>query len=394
MKVKVSSILLALILLYGINYFVFERILFFNEVLSLAGFIILLITSFRRDSKFWLPHSLIYKSVLLFVGLGMIHAIVGLFIKTTWYYYFRNLSIIYSVFAFFLGFHLYHAQYPFYFRIRKWVYAYGLFAFSTARFGLLDRNSFAFWLTLFQRNWNLLGVAFLFVMLGLYLLAYTSLTVFITGAVIIAFLIVRRYSTFVFFSGLALTVFIFLFAQAIPYMQWYNVRQDLFFGDVAYVYSLHPWFSLDHNSSWRLIFWYRTVVEAFPANLFGLGLGTPLLPYLPDVTTTDLGFPDEYITHVIGAHNSFVTVYTRLGLLSIFLFGIIYHRTLKEFFKHKRYYLNSRNDGGVFFAFAAITVCASFNLVIESPTLAGLYWFSLGLVARAIYARKFEGDGV
>lgn len=394
MKVKVSSILLFLILLYGVNYFVFERELFFNEVLSLAGLVIFIQTSFRRGSKFWLPQSLIYKAVLLFIALGLIHASVGLFIKTNWYYYFRNLSTIYSVFAFFLGFHLYHEQFPFYSRMSKWIYGYGLFAFATGKVGLLDRNSFTFWLALLQRNWRILSTAFLFVMLGLYLLSYTSLTVLIVMGAFIGILFIRRYSSFVLLSTLAFVAFVVLFVAAIPYLRMYSVNREWFFGDVEYVYTLHPLLRVDHNSSWRMIFFYRTVVEGFPQNLLGLGFGTPLLPYRIGVTTTDLGFPDEYIAHVIGAHNSFITVYARMGLFAIIFVGMMYHGVIKEFFTHKRYYMTTRNDGGVFFAFVALTVCAFFNLVIESPTLAGLYWISLGFVARAIYARKFEGNGV
>lgn len=394
MKIKISSVLLFLVLLYGVNYFFFERVLFFNELISLIGLILFVLHSFRRARKFWLPHSLIYKAVLLFLALGMVHAFVGLFIKTNWYYYFRNLSIIYSVFAFFVGFHLYHEQYAFYGKARKWLYGYGLLAFATAKVGLLDRNSFSFWLALVQRNWRVLSVAFFFVFLGLYLMAYTSLTVFFTGAAILVFLSLRHYASFAFLALIGILAFSTLFALASPYLSMYSVNKDLFFGDVTNVYAQHPWFNLDQNSSWRLIFWYRLVVEAFPTTLVGIGLGTPLLPYHPVVTTTDLGYPDEYIAHVIGAHNSFITLYARLGLLAIVFLTMIYHRALKEFFRFKSYYLTNRNDGGIFLAFVAITVVALFNLVIESPTLASLYWFSVGLVARAIYARQFESHGV
>ncbi len=394
MKIKFSSIVLVLILLYGINYFIFERVFFFNELISLLGFLLFLRTSFLRPWRFRIPHSLIYKLVLVFIGVGLLHAVIGLFIKTNWYYYFRNLSILYSVFGFFLGFYLYHEQFHFYRRLRGLIYGYGLLAFSTGKFGLIDRSSFTFWLALIQRRWNLLPVLLLMAVLGLYLLAYTSLTVFISGAAILAFLSIRRYSSFVFLSFIGATAIVVIFVLAIPYLRTYSVNPDLFFGDVVYVYNQHPWFNLDHNSSWRMILWYRTLVEAFPQNLLGLGLGTPLLPYHPNVTTTDLGHPDEYIAHVIGAHNTFVTVYARLGLLSIIPLVAIYHRSLKEFFVHKAYYLTNRNDGGVFFGFITITIVGFFNLLIETPTLASLYWVSMGFMARAIYARQFENREV
>lgn len=390
MKIKISSVILILILLYGVNYFLFERVLYFNELLSLLGFAYFLRTSFTNKFTFRYPNNLVYKCVLIFILLALIHAAISLYLKTTWYFYFRHLSIVYSVFSFFLGYHLYHQQFSFYSRIRKIIYGYGLFTFSLGTFGLLDRNSFTFWLVLIQKKWRGVSVLLLFFLLLLYFLSYTSLTVVIAAATLFALLVIPKYKYAASLVMLAFIGFATLFFLAIPYLKLYSVNQDFLFGDVQYVYDQHPWFNIDQNSSWRMIFWYRTVVEMFPQNLLGIGLGTPMLPYHTGSTTTDLIYNDEVIAHVIGTHNTFITVFVRLGILPIVLLFVIYRRVLKEFFTHKAYYLTNRNDGGVFLGFAMITMVGHFNLVIESPTLASLYWISLGFVSRAIYSRQFE----
>jgi hypothetical protein len=313
---------------------------------------------------------------------------VSLFLKTNWYYYLRHLSIVYSVFAFFLGYALYEAQWTFYGKLRRVILGYGLLSFAIGKLGWIDRNAFAFWLAIVQRRWQWVSVlGFLFLM-GLYFAAFTSLTVVIIAGAVVGFLIVPRYYQIKWMFLSALMAFCVLFYLASPYLKLYRVNQELLFGDVLHVYAQHPWFYIDPNSSWRMVFWYRTLVEAFPNNLLGLGFGTPLLPYHAGVTTTDLGHPDEYIAHVIGTHNTFVTIFVRLGLISVVLFALIYRAVFREFFRYKRYYLNHRNDGSLFIAFLIITIVGFFNLVLESPTLAALYWVSLGFVARAIYTRR------
>lgn len=388
MKVRLSSIVLILILLYGVNYFIFERIFFFNELLSLIGFVFFLRLTLRTDWKLYIPHNPVYRYVIAFISLGIIFAVVSTFIKTTWYYYLRNLSIVYSVFTFFLGWALYKAQWTFYLDLRRLILGFGLLSFAVGKFGWIDRGSFAYWLGILQRRWYGTALLGFLTLMGLYFLAFTSLTVAIAAIAVMGFLIVPRYyqMKWLIFSGMF--AFAVLFYLAIPYLKLYRVNQELLFGDVVYVYAQHPWFNIDHNSSWRMIFWYRTLVEAFPMNLFGLGFGTPLLPYQAGVTTTDLGHTDEYIAHVIGTHNTFVTIFVRLGIISLILFILIYRAVFRDFFRHKKYYLSHRNDGGLFMGFVIMTVVGFFNLVLESPTLAGLYWISLGFVARAMTEQK------
>lgn len=399
MKIRKSYIILLIITLYGINYFVFERILFFNELLSLLGLFYFIKTSFKKDFKFYYPKNTIYRCVLFFIILSGGYAIASLWLKTNWYYYLRNTSIIYSAFTFFLGYHLYEVQFRFFEKIRTALYGYSLLAFSIGAPNLIDRNAYSFWFTLLQKNWKLFSVILLVLLYVLYVFTYTSLTVIMIMLVVFAMrYILKTYVQFKLTLLLGLSAFLIIFILAIPALKLYSTNEYhtfgnteysySLFGNAEYVYSQHPWFRIDDNSSWRLIFWYRTLVEAFPNNLLGIGIGTPLLPYMPNVNTTLLPYNDEHVAHVIGTHNTFVTLFVRFGILSILLIAAIYRSVFREFFIHKQYYLQHRNDAGLFLSFVTLTVVGMFNLLIDTPTLAALYWVSLGFVAKAIFYRQ------
>lgn len=335
-----------------------------------------------------------YRHVLYFIVLGCLYAVISLPIKTNWYFYFRNLSIIYSAFAFFIGFYLYEQQFEFYQRAKKWIYGYALTAFALRWPVLIDRNAYTYWLTLVQRSWRPYGVIILLAVMIIYLFAYTSMSVLMVMVAIITFrFLTPTYTHFKLFCSITLVVFGSLFVASIPYLKLYDDGTTLF-GDVVYVYSQHPWFNIDHNTSWRFIFWYRTLVESFPQNLLGVGVGTPILPYLPGAATSDLLFPDEHIAHVIGTHNTFITIFVRFGIFALFIFIIIYRNVMRDFFSHRNYYYSNRNDLSIFLSFVALTAVGMFNLLIETPTLAALFWISLGLVAGAINNRKYVRNGV
>jgi hypothetical protein len=318
----------------------------------------------------------------------LFYAFVSLPFKTNWYYYFRNSSIVYSAFGFFLGFHLYAYQFNFFKKIRIWIYGYAFLSFGLRWEYLIDRNAYTFWFALLQKNWKTISVLAFILVNVLYFAAFTSMSV-VMILLVILFLryFVKSYGQFKLFALAAAVCFIGLFIVAAPYLSLYKNSHWLF-GDVLHVYAQHPLFNIDHNTSWRLIFWYRMLVESFPQNLIGFGIGTPLLPYTPGVTTSDLPFSDEYISHVIGAHNTFVTIYVRFGILSLLLFAVIYRSVFREFFFYKKYYLTNHNDSFIFLSFIALTTVGLFNLLIETPTLAMLYWVSLGFVAKAINNRQ------
>jgi hypothetical protein len=389
-KIRKSSIVLLVFTLYGINYFLFERVLFFNELLSLIGLLLFINYSFTRSGKFILPHNMVYRHVLYFIVLGFLYAIFSLPIKTNWYFYFRNLSIIYSAFAFFIGFYLYEQQFEFYQRAKKWIYGYALFAFGARWEFLIDRNAYAFWFALVKKDWRITSVLLLVGLYALYVISYTSLTVILILMIVLGIRYIKNYNQFKLVAFGAFFVFLLVFVSAIPFLKLYKYDPVSLFGDVLFVYEQHPWFQIDHNSSWRLIFWYRTLVESFPQNLFGIGIGTPLLPYSIGTNSTGLPVDDQTLAHVVGTHNTFITIFVRFGIISIMIFGVVYDIVLKEFFKYKNYYLTHKNDGGVFLGFVTLTCVGLFNLLIETVTLSALYWISLGFVAAAINIRRFS----
>lgn len=362
--------------------------LFFNELLSLIGLCYFLSNSFDKNLRLKIPRNTIYVGVLLFLAMCCIYALISLPLKTNWYYYFRNLSIIYSVFSFFIGYHLYFKQFDYLKKLRTKIYGYALIAFGLRWDGLIDRNAYSFWFAVLQKNWKITSVLILIFLYVLYMFAYTSLTVLIILIFVLGVLYLKSYFQFKFIAAIGIIFFSILLYLAIPYLKLYHHGSYNLFGDVEYVYIQHPFFKIDKNSSWRLIFWYRTVIETFPQNLAGVGVGTPLLPYKSGVTTTDLIFDDEYIAHVIGTHNTFITIFTRFGIASILILFFIYRAVFRDFFNHKKFYLNNRNDASLFLGFITLTAVGLFNLLIESPTLASLYWISLGFVARAIHERR------
>ncbi|MFM7852754.1 MAG: hypothetical protein ACKO96_12770 [Flammeovirgaceae bacterium] len=328
---------------------------FFNELLSLIGIVLFINHSFTKSGKLRIPQNTIYRHVLYFIALGCVWALFSIPIKTNWYYYFRNLSIIYSAFAFFIGYYLYNQQFEFYQKAKKWIYGYALFAFGARWDFLIDRNAYSFWFALVKRDWRIASVLLLVLLYILYVISYTSLTVILVLVIVLGVRYIKNYTQFTLVAGIAFVSFLFLFISAIPFLKLYKYDSVSLFGDVHYVYEQHPWFSIDYNSSWRMVFWYRVIVENFPQNLLGIGIGTPLLPYTSAINSTGLPVDDEMLAHVIGTHNTFITLFARFGIISTILFLIIYHQVLKEFFKYKSYYLKNKNDGGIFLGFITLT---------------------------------------
>lgn len=389
LKIRASSLLLSLFTLYGMNHFLFERLLYFNELLSLAGLLFFFNHSFAEGPRFIYPKNVVYRCVLWFLLLGLIYAVLSIVAKTNWYYFLRNLSIVYSAFSFFLGYHLYSAQHDFFRKTKKIIYGYALFAFGVRWEQLIDRNAYAFWFAQVKTNWALQSVVGLVAFYALYVISYTSLTVVLILIFVLLMRYLKTYTQFKLLAFVAVVTFVTILVVASPHLALYKTNTGSIFGNVEYVYAQHPWFSIDPNSSWRLLFWYRILVENFPQNLLGIGIGTPLLPYVPGNNSTGLPVDDETLAHVIGTHNTFITLFARFGLVSMLIFAVLYNHILKEFFRFKSYYLNHRNDGGVFLAFFTLTCVGLFNLLIESVTLASLYWVSLGFVARAINLRRY-----
>jgi hypothetical protein len=149
------------------------------------------------------------------------------------------------------------------------------------------------------------------------------------------------------------------------------------------VIQSHPILAIDGNTTWRLVIWKQIITDHFPANIFGLGFGTPMLKYFPIEDSRKLA----KLPYVMGGHNSFIYLFGRLGIVFILLMLIIYISVFKEYFYKKSYYYTT-DQIFIFWSFFVITVMALFNPILESPLFASTYWMLLGFVARCIYNRK------
>lgn len=383
----VAYALFLIYLLYGLNNYFFERTLFFNEILSLSGFVVFLAKAHVRGLTFRIPSSRIYKLVVCLLLLCAFQLLVSTVLKTNWYFYFRNSVIMYSMFTFFIGFYYYEYFVQLLRGVRRSITVFLAFALAYPMpVVLLDRfTASGFFPYLFKRSSRaaFYGVVVLNV---IYAVAYSSLTVTILTLVLIVIVAVRRYIYLKLLLGIGLTGFVAGFIYLAPYLQLYKTGPYSLFGNIEQVAGRHWVLNLDGNTTWRAVLWYRLLAERFPENVLGIGMGTPLLEYQPGMTTTDSEYEDEYNAHVFGLHNTYLTLAIRLGILYLVFTLMIYDRVFREYYGFKNYY--RRNNLYLFFwSFFAITGVGLFNLLLESPTVASLYWITLGFVAKVIYHR-------
>jgi hypothetical protein len=375
--------------LYCLNFYIFERVFYINEILSFFGFFLFMFKSFR-DKKFIIPNSGLYKYMLWFMLLCGIHLIISLFRLTNLYYYLRNSVILYSAFTFFIGFYLFDYFLPFLNKIRWILLIFLMYAFIFPDFpGLLDRQNVAVLFPfLWQGNKKTVYIFFAIAILA-YVASYTALTVFIVGVAVLAVMHLKylRHLQLAFLAGLIFIVGFSVYFS--PNINLYKTGPYNMFGNLDAVYSTNPIFRIDQNSSWRLVYWYRVITEKYPENLVGIGFGTPLLPYKPGYKTIDSSYNDEHDSHVMGVHNTFLTLFIRLGIPFLVLMYLIYGIVLKDFFTYKMFHIQ-QNYYKIFMAFFVISVISLFNLVLESPTCAAVFWVLLGLLAQAIERRKLE----
>ena len=158
-----------------------------------------------------------------------------------------------------------------------------------------------------------------------------------------------------------------------PNIEKYNEAPYSVIGNVKAVAESHKILNLDGNSTWRVVFWHRVIVERFPENLLGIGFGTPLLPFIKNLDTIELEHDDEYDMHVSGVHNTYLTLGLRLGILFFLILGFIFHQVLKYYYKQKRL-LIEHQQLFYFYSFFTVAAVGLFNLVLESPTVASLFW--------------------
>ena len=391
MKIRKRLILyffFTLFILYGLSAPIFERILFFNELLSFVGLTIFLFKTFRAKNKLFFPDSTIYKAVLFLLIWCIIQLIISTTQFTNIYYYLRSSVIFYSIFSFFIGFYYYENFKVFLKKTRIFLKIYILCFLAVPGSIFLERFTSALFMPWLVKNPNgIFSRILVFILLFTLAISYSSMTVVQVAILLFGILILQNFTQFKLLFVSTVIFFSFFFFHFSSNLSLYNTGKYQLYGQsggIDNVVKTHKIFQLDYNSTWRAVFWYRVVVENYPKNLIGIGFGTPLIYYKTGAHTADSPHKDEYNAHVTGCHNTYLTLFVRLGIPFIVFIFVIYYKVM-DFYYSKRKLIREKNEEGIFWAFFIVTIIGLFNLFLETATAASIYWILLGFISKIIY---------
>jgi len=385
-KSSIAYLILTIALLYIISPWFFEKKMLFNELLAGTGFLLLVYKRFVVGKGII---SLCIIFLLLWCG---VHSIVSLGRMDSLYYYLRNMVIAYSIMSFFVGYYLLKYLPGYINRIRKWLRLYiGIFLFIPLPRYLFERFGMATLFPVLFRKAKGHYVPFLILLINvIYGFTYSSLTSLILAVFYMFLFICPGYKFFRQSITVAFLAFTILFIYLIPYLSIISIHFSPYgYNAILEVMRSNRILSIDGNSTWRLVLWKQVIVDQFPANIFGLGFGTPMIKYYPVEDYSKLAT----LPYVLGSHNSYVYLFGRLGIVYILLIAPVYTCIFREYFYFKRYYY-ANNQIFIFWSFFAVSMIALFNPALESPIYASAYWMILGFTARAIYNRKYAHKNV
>ncbi len=379
-KKHIIYLLFIVTLCYTISPWFFEKQLLFNELLAFSG---LFLFAYKR---FKIGNDNITRWILLLLIWCSFHTIVSLFRMDSFYYYLRNLVIVYSIFSFFIGYYLYIYLKGFISKIFALLKIYIVtFLFLPVSTFLFERFGMAtLFPALFKKSSNRLIIPLLISVNIIYSITYNSATAILLSAFYFLILFAPGYR---FFKQIMIVGFIVFAIFFISIQSNLNIIANHYtpYSDKAIheVMDSHPLLSADGNTTWRLVLWKQIIVDHFPDNIAGLGFGTPVMKYYPVEDYSKL----DSLPYVLGAHNSFIYLFGRLGIFYLFFLLAIYTKIFKEYFYHKRYYYSNKSIL-IFLSFFAITIIALFNPTLESPIFASAYWLILGFLSKVIYTRE------
>ena len=365
-----------------------ERRLFVNEIFSLTG-LLFFITLKRSKWNLIVNKNIIEVLVIFFLLNCIIYLFLSIPFATNIYYYLRNSVIFYSVFSFFLGYYIFDGFVEIHKYFRR-VIKYSVFSFIffeihrlLGYFGGSIALAFSF------KKITLLSGALLILFNIIYTRNFEQSTALAIGFFLFYALIFRsfRFFKFLVISGIVILLSLILYLS--PALKQYKYPPYRLYGNTTAVIQAEPLFLIDPNSAFRFILYYRLLIEDFPGNIIGKGFGTPLFKYEPGMNTADSRGDDEHDAHVTGAHSTFITIFSRLGIMSLIIFILLYYNFFKEYFKYFKYY-NNKGYLLFFIAFISISIIGIFNLVLETPIFASMYWLILGFVSKSIDERKKE----
>jgi hypothetical protein len=371
--------ILTIALCYIIWPWFLEKTFLFNELLSAIGLSLLIYKRFR------IGNDTISLCMLFLLSWGGVHAIVSLARMDSLYYYLRNMVIVYSMMSFFIGFYCFKYLDGYLSKVRKLLRQLSVLILVPLPRLLLERfNMSIIFPVLFKKANNQWMPWLLIVLSIIYGFVYDAFTTLVLAAFYMFLFVSPGYKFFKQVLIIGFLCFVALFIYLQPYLGLIRHNFDPHSSDaILTVVHSHPILSIDGNSTWRLVLWKQVIVDNFPGNIWGYGFGTPMIRYYPVEDYNKLAT----LPYVLGAHNSYVYIFGRLGIVYAVLIVIIYRTVFREYFYYKKYYY-SNNQILIFWSFFATSVIALFNPALESPIYASGYWLILGLVARAIYNRK------
>ena len=345
----------------------FERKFFINEFLSAVGFMI-----FFSNPVFYRKGDYIYNNVIFIVVTFLFYALISLLFFENFDGYLRNTVLLYSVFSFFLGTRLYDALS----KVKKYDILFLSAIFPVHKVSYLAL--IPLYLSKLSKSFSNYSVIIIF--FGLFAIAWVkggSSSVAVALLILFIWLMSKRTKLLMLFVAVGVGIWFILYLK--PYL-------GILMTDGIWVaMSRSEILQLDGNSTTRFFMWSWLIFERFYENVFGIGLGTAMLeiPFLKDLNMGNVVKSDPLIEYTLGAHNSFIGIMVRFGLIGIIPFICLYWRIINSFTNDKIFYSHSK----VFFfyyAFFIITGCAMLNVVLESPIHASLYWGVLGLLYQAI----------
>lgn len=381
-KQAIANLFFLIALCYIISPWFFEKQLYFNEALSFIGLGML------AYHRFKIERSELVVCLYLLLSLGVVHLLTSLWRMDGLYFYLRNSVIVYSMFTFFIGYFLYKYLPGFLNKIRYVLSLYiGFFLVAPLSRFLFERFGMSALFPAVIHNRSLrYGLLFLMLLCLIYAFVYSSATIMILFLFYSTLLFIPGYKAARQLGLLVLISFTLFFITVQENLSLMDTFYSIYNSDgIDAVMQSNFLLGIDPSTTWRLIFWKQAIVDLFPSNIIGLGFGTPLFRFYPVYEIEKL----STLPYVMGAHNSFVYLFARMGILYALIAFAMYRIIFKEYFYYKSFYYQNRSVL-FFWSFFAITIIAFFNPVLESPIYASAYWLLLGFLSKAIAVRKLQ----
>jgi O-antigen ligase len=383
----IPTIIIIIIHVIGADYI--ERKFFTNEIISLIGL------AFLVNNPKFNRRDLITPIVIAFIVLNLIIFLFSLFINDSLYYLLRNSVIFYSTFSYFVGYRILESFESInkLFKRQISIVFVSTLILSTKKslVSLIDRFSGSTFIASLFSYQNLLSYILMLILLSVFAIKHESSTSIMFIAAIFLMLTLKKYSYFKLLFGIyfiSIIFFVFFFHSNITLIEEgfdpTNNEESIY-----RVINSHWLLSIDPNTTWRLVLWWDVIVNNFPQNIIGIGFGTPMFNYYPVADYSKI----KDLPYLMSAHNTFVTIFGRVGILGLILLLLIILNVFKDFFKNKLYYLK-HNRTYLFYMLLSLVVIGMFNVLLESPLYASLFWVVSGLCSRAIIIRKKSNESI